>query len=163
MIVVRKSSLNDEASISRLCVEAWWETYADILPHEEIKEITEGWYSLEQVKNHIAPCERWDGWIVAEESGSVLGVAGAGMTSETETELFDLYVDIKHKARGIGSMLLGEVTREAKHKGAKEQWAAIIQNNMKGILFYLARGLVQRGERTYPDGSDPTLLFWREI
>ncbi|MGL4610283.1 MAG: GNAT family N-acetyltransferase [Trueperaceae bacterium] len=163
MIVVRKSSLNDAASISRLCIEAWWETYADILPREEIEDITENWYSLEQVKNHIAPRERWDGWIVAEESGNVLGVAGAGMTSETETELFDLYVDIHCKRKGIGSKLLEEVTKKAKHKGAKEQWAAIIQNNMKGIPFYLAQGFVQRGERTYPDGSNPTLLFWREI
>jgi GNAT superfamily N-acetyltransferase len=138
MIIVRKSSLNDAVGISRLCIEAWWETYADIIPREEIVEITEDWYSPQQVQAYIEPRERWDGWIVAEELGKVVGVAGSGMTSETEIELFDLYVDVGRKGKGIGSKLLEYVTNEARNKGAKEQWAAIIQNNMKGIPFYLA-------------------------
>jgi ribosomal protein S18 acetylase RimI-like enzyme len=162
-ITIRKAVATDAESIARLCVEAWWETYTDILSREDILEITESWYSLGQVREHIGPKERWDGWIVAEEAGRIVGVAGAGMTSETEAEVFDLYVDIQRKGEGIGSKLLEAVTKEAKCKGAKEQWAAVIKNNMQGIPFYLARGFVQRGKRTYPDGSEPTLLFWREI
>ncbi|MGL4610285.1 MAG: GNAT family N-acetyltransferase [Trueperaceae bacterium] len=163
MITMRRASPNDAARISELCSEAWWDTYANILSEEDIKEITEGWYGLEQVKQYINPRERWDGWWVADEAGKIVGASGWGMTSETETEIFDLYVDVGRRSEGIGSQLLEIATTEARVKGAKKQWAAVIKNNSKGIPFYLARGFIQRGERTYPDSSDPTLLFWREI
>ena len=154
----------DSERIAELCAKAWWDTYADILPQREIEEITRDWYSPEKVAEYTAPREGWDGWWVYKDSeGHILGAAGWGMTSETDAELFDLYVDIHSQREGIGRNMLSVFTQRARYCGAKEQWVAVVQRNHKGISFYLAQGFSSRGERSYPNGDESTLLFWRAI
>nr|NNM91696.1 GNAT family N-acetyltransferase [Bacilli bacterium] len=62
------------------------------------------------------------------------------MISESEGELYVLYVEPTRKYQGIGTLLLDAVTQELKELGADVQWVSVAKGNQMGIPFYESLG-----------------------
>ena len=78
-VVVAPAKQQHVDGICRVCAEGWRETYAGILPDEEIEATIEEFYTPERVAHEVRSPEDWDGWLVALDDEEVVG-AGGGLT-----------------------------------------------------------------------------------
>ena len=147
MVQIRKAVLDDADGICRVCSAGWRNTYKQIYPEDYIERVIGEYYNPERVRREIMHPDWWDGWLVADKDGIVVGAGGGGMTGPTTGEVFVLYLDPNYRYQGIGTMLLNAITEQQKQQGAREQWVSVGKINQKGIPFYEARGFVCKGER----------------
>ncbi|WP_327205552.1 GNAT family N-acetyltransferase [Rossellomorea vietnamensis] len=119
----------------------------------------EEFYNEERILKEVTTSNReWGGYFVAVEDDKVVGAGGGGMVSETEGELYVLYLDPLRRNEGIGTRLLDAITKQQKEEfNARKQWVSVQQGNQKGIPFYEAKGFVYEGEQAgygNKDGED---------
>ena len=157
-IIVRRAEPDDAEGIARVCAEGWRDTYDGIYEPERIESAIAEYYTPERIAGEIAAPENWDGWFAAvhEDTDTVVGAGGGGMTGPGVGEVFVLYLDPARRREGIGSLLLDAITEQQRAHRAHEQWVSVDPDNAKGLPFYFARGFDVRGERpawgTAPEG-----------
>ncbi|WP_407570683.1 GNAT family N-acetyltransferase [Deinococcus altitudinis] len=147
MIRVRQAVEGDVDGISRLYAAAWRDTYAGLHSAEYIGHVIARYADPERLQAEISEHPDWDGWMVAERDGVLLGVGGGGLTSPERWEIFVLYLDPDFRRLGTGTALVDEMTRQALGHGATEQWVSATQGNTKGLPFYEALGFVEQEKR----------------
>jgi GNAT superfamily N-acetyltransferase len=166
-IVVRPAEPGDAEGISRVCAEAWRDTYAGLKPPERIEAVIAEYYPVERIAREIRSHAGWDGWMVAVEDGQVVGAGGGGLTRPGVGEVFVLYLDPCRRGEGIGTLLLEAITEQQRRRGAREQWVSVEPDNQKGLPFYHARGFELRGERpewgTRPEEGFVSLRLMRTL
>lgn len=141
MVTIQKANEEHIDGIAKVCIDAYWATYSELLSSEYINRMIREFYTYDRILKEITITNRqWNGWIVAVDDGMVVGAGGGGMISENHGELFVLYLDPNRRKEGLGSMILDAVTKELKEYGAKEQWVSVTKHNDKGIPFYEAKG-----------------------
>lgn len=141
MITIQKATIEHIEGIAKVCIDAYWATYKELLSHEYIERMIHEFYTYDRILKEVTTTNRqWNGWVVALDDGKVVGAGGGGMISENHGELFVLYLDPSRRGEGLGSMILDAVTKELKECGAKEQWVSVTKNNDKAIPFYEAKG-----------------------
>lgn len=152
---VLKANQTHVEGIANVCIRGYWATYGETHSKEWIEEVIEEFYNYERILGEVTESNReWGGYFVAVENGKVIGAAGGGMIEDEVGELFVIYVDPNRRNEGIGSKLLYAVTKQQKEEyGAKKQWVSVQKGNMKGILFYEAKGFIFQYEnipKEYP-------------
>jgi len=166
-VIIRRAVPGDASGIARVCAEGWRDTYQDIYAPEEIETVISDYYTPERITAEIIAPEGWDGWIVAVESGKVIGAGGGGMTDRGVGEIFVLYLDPTRRGEGLGSLLLDAITEQQRAQGAREQWVSVEPENEKGLPFYLARGFRVLGNRpawgTRPEERRISLRLMRRL
>jgi GNAT superfamily N-acetyltransferase len=154
MIQVRKANSKDVNDICRICSDGWRDTYQGIYSQAYIERTIAEFYNPQRVEHEIMQPDGWDGWLVAEQDGVVVGAGGGGLINPGIGEVFVLYLDPRLRGLGIGTALLEAITDQQRRQGANEQWVSVEAKNEKGLPFYEARGIVQREERS-AYGSKP--------
>jgi len=166
-VIIRPAVPGDAGGIARVCAEGWRDTYQHIYRPEEIETVISDYYTPERITAEIIAPEGWDGWIVAVESGKVIGAGGGGMTDPGVGEIFVLYLDPTRRGEGLGSLLLDAITERQRGQGAREQWVSVEPENEKGLPFYLARGFQVLGNRpawgTRPEEGRMSLRLMRRL
>ncbi|WP_424949566.1 GNAT family N-acetyltransferase [Deinococcus sp.] len=76
-----------------------------------ITHVVAKFYSEERLYAEVADHPDWDGWMVAERGGVLLGAGGGGLTSPETWAIFVLYLDPVFRRQGAGTALVGEMTR----------------------------------------------------
>jgi ribosomal protein S18 acetylase RimI-like enzyme len=143
VVTIQKATEEHIGGIAKVCIDAYWATYSELLSSEYIQRMIGKFYTYDQILNDITTTNRqWNGWIVAVDDGKVVGAGAGGMISENHGELFVLYLDPDRRNEGLGSMILDAVTNELISYGAKEQWVSVTKHNNKGIPFYEAKGFI---------------------
>lgn len=144
MIHILKANEAHVKGISKVCSDGNWATYRDIYTKEYIERVIEEFYNEERILKEVTTSDRhWGGYFVAIEDDKVLGAGGGGMISETEADLYVLYLDPARRNEGIGTLLLNAITWQQKEEfHASKQWVSVQKGNQKGIPFYEARGFV---------------------
>lgn len=141
MITIQKATIDHIDGIAKVCIDAYWATYKELLSREYIERMINEFYTYEQLFKDVTVTNRqWNGWTVVLDDGKVVGAGAGGMISENHGELFVLYLDPSRRNEGLGSMILEAVTKELKAYGAKEQWVSVTKYNEKAIPFYEAKG-----------------------
>jgi GNAT superfamily N-acetyltransferase len=157
----------DVAAICRICAAGYRLTTRGLLPDETVDRLVEDFYSVERVTGEVAPTGRsWQGYLVAEVDGEVVGAAGGGMVADHVGQLYVIYLDLDRRGRGLGTALLEEVTRQQLALGATRQRVSVLAGNAHGVPFYRARGFTDLATRLYPDAGPvrvPALLLERRI
>lgn len=74
------------------------------------------------------------------------------------TEIATLYIQPRHRRKGIGAALLDAALRHARRTGAESVWLAANSENLSAIDFYLSQGFEKAGvthfriqDRTFPN------------
>ena len=163
MIVVKKATPEHVEGISRVCTEAFWATYQGIYSREHIERVNREFYNHKRILSEVTETTReWNGYYVALDDDTVVGAIGGGMIDEHVSEVFVLYLDLKRRREGIGTLLLDALTEVQQEKGANEQWVSVAKGNQKGIPFYEAKGFVKQSERSsYGNTSDENYISIR--
>lgn len=141
MITIQKATTDHIEGIAKVCIDAYWVTYKELLSHKYIERMINEFYTYDNILKEVTTVNRqWNGWMVAIDDGKVIGAGAGGMISENHGELFVLYLAPNRRNEGFGSMILDAVTKELKAYGAKEQWVSVTKDNEKAIPFYEAKG-----------------------
>ena len=166
-VEVRRATLADVDGICRVLAEGWRDTYEGLLPAERVERVIAENYNPERVRGEVEQASGWDGWLVAEDRGEIVGAGGGGMVGATSGEVFVLYVAPSRRGEGIGTRLLQAITDQQLAQGAREQWVTVLKGNKKGLPFFEARGFLpweqRSARRSAPIDNSPNLRLWRYI
>lgn len=147
MIEIRKAIVEDAQGIRKVCSDGYRYTYPELLPQHQIEKVIQEFYNAERIKDEVVTISKeWNGWFVAVDTGEVVGAGGGGFIEDETAELFVIYLDPTRKREGIGSRLLGAITKDQIERGAKEQWVSVTKGNDMGIPFYEAVGFEYQTE-----------------
>ncbi|WP_308818073.1 GNAT family N-acetyltransferase [Pseudonocardia alni] len=142
---VRPATPSDAPGIADVCTRAYRATYRDLLPETFVEDVIDRFYGETRVRSETVPAPpHWLGYVVAEETGTVVGAAGGAVTGVGVGELYVLYLDPGRRGEGIGTRLLDHVTGQLRAHGATEMWVSVAEGNDLGVPFYRARGFVER-------------------
>ncbi|MGT2771324.1 GNAT family N-acetyltransferase [Streptococcus marimammalium] len=155
MLVVRFATPNDVLEMKKLLIEAWKITYDKLYSKAYIQRVIEEFYNEERLhKEVLTKNQSFNGYMVAEKDGLILGCICGGCESDTGF-IYALYVHPEFKQKGIGKELLRVYTAYQKeHYAIKKQAVSVVENNQMGIPFYEKVGFVL--SKTVPNWFDNT-------
>ena len=113
-------------------------------------------YSITELQRHLSQGDLVLGLLKDSE---VLGFALARCISD-EAELLFILVGTSHRGRGLGSMLLESLLKEAGNRGAGTLFLEVSESNHAAQKLYDKLGFERIGlrERYYPDGTSALVL-----
>ena len=128
---------------------------AGLNPQPWSRQLFEGELALPQNCSH---------WLVATDSGTVVGFGGIMFATET-AHIMNLGVSRAHARNGIGQRLCVELFREARRRGATELTLEVRSPNSPAINLYEKFNMTQTGVRPgyYPDGEDALILWLHDL
>ena len=131
----------DLPAISELAGVIWHACYPGIITTEQIDYMLARMYSLEVLHDGIrSRGSRYDQLLV---NGKLAGFASYGPTAQPDaTKLHKLYLLQELHGRGLGSLLLQHVEREARTAGARRLILSVNKRNTKAIAAYQRNGFV---------------------
>ncbi len=112
-------------------------------------------------KEVLADCLRYPYYrcFVVEEGGQVCGYCCLTVLFE-ESEVLNIAVDLPHRGKGLGRLLMDTMHAEAKKLGAERCFLEVRRSNAPALSLYGGLGYRQYGERAryYEDGEDALLM-----
>jgi GNAT superfamily N-acetyltransferase len=156
-VLIRPARPGDEHGICRVCEAGFRLVASDLLPPDVVDRQVAAFYRPERVAGEADPGSQtraWNGYIVAEQSGVIVGTAGGGVDDDGVGHLYVIYLDPDRRGEGIGSRLLDYVSEQQRALGAERQQVAVLAANHRGLPFYQARGFSEVARRLFP-GDHP--------
>lgn len=88
-------------------------------------------------------------WVVAVESGEIIGIAGLveGQQPHTEKHVESIWVAPTHRRRGVFRCLLGALAAHARRARLMELPLWVLEDNETALFAYSRLGFVPTGER----------------
>lgn len=162
---VREAVASDAASIARVHVDAWRETYAGVLADHHFSE--EAFIRRKQFwAGYLSLAPRPGRMVVAERGGVVVGFANSGAARGPDAEhgfpparplhLFSIYLLAGDHGTGLGQSTIDAVLRDE----PAQLW--VLRGNRRAIAFYARNGFVSDGVE-FIDPSDPNLVELRMV
>lgn len=137
----------------------WWDV-APALPVERVCFPSETW-SEETFWSELAGWPESRHYLVADDGGSLCGYAGL-MAVTGEATVQTLAVDVAHRGRGVGGLLLSALLAEAERRGVSAVWLEVRTDNDAAIALYDRYGFERAGvRRGYYDGGRADALLMR--
>lgn len=153
MIEITNATANDYRIIQQIAQETWPVTYGTILSSEQIDYMFDMMYSLEVLEEQVN-LERHH-FILAKEDDIYLGFASYELNYQNtvKTKIHKIYLLPKSQRKGIGSLLISEIVKEAK-KNNNTSLSLNVNRYNKAFYFYQKIGFVKVGEEDINIGND---------
>ena len=136
MIEIRKATLNDIPTITKLAEEIWWPTYAKVISAEQIYFMLGEMYSAKALTTQM---ENGHGFLILTVDEIAKGYASFSKQDETTYKLQKLYLHPDQQGKRVGKMLIDFVEQEVKNLGA-EQIILNVNRGNNAQVFYLKAG-----------------------
>lgn len=111
--VIREAVVSDCAGIARIIVDTWRAAYRGIIARDFLDRLSIAERQDYLEKFFRAADEKTFSFVAVDETGGIVGYAGAGLEEGQGThrygELYALYVLEGHQRKGIGRQLVGAV------------------------------------------------------
>lgn len=156
-MMIRTASKDDASSLAALSIEVWIGTYLKngvskfFADYALSAFTTEKFETLIDDKNEII--------LISENSEGMDGFVRVRLRSPApaengpETEIATLYVQPRHKGKGIGKRLLAEAFKLCGEQGCKGVWLAVNSENRDAIVFYQRLGFTRDGQTAFRIGE----------
>jgi diamine N-acetyltransferase len=150
--------------------QTFTQSYADIIPAEELTNYTSQAFSLEQIGAELSAAEIT--YLLALDKARPCGYSKLAPTpppsaihGPSPVELARLYVLREWIAKGIGTMLIKESLAAALERGYRLCWLRVWTGNERAIEFYHRWGFREVGRESYEVGrcSETVLLMMRGL
>jgi ribosomal protein S18 acetylase RimI-like enzyme len=166
--MIRRATPADVDGIARVHVQAWRESYSELMPQAAIDA-----RSLEtrigQWRGMLAP-DNPTFVYVAEQDGGICGFGSAGKIRwtglSTDSEVSALYLLDAAKRRGIGRRLFTRLLAELAARDFKSTGLWVLTENMPARRFYEAMGGRTGGTRIERRGEhvlDEVAYIWDDL
>jgi diamine N-acetyltransferase len=159
MLIIRKATIADAATIAQLGRTTFDETFADVFPiRQELDDYLARTFSTEKIESSLAKPNNvfW----VAFWNEQPVGFAKFKVSSwyddlDTEgvSQLQKIYVLKDFLDKKIGLELLQVVENEALVRGSRELWLVVLHSNARAIRFYEKAGFEKVKKHFYNIGS----------
>lgn len=142
-MIVRYMEERDVQEVARLEKEAFSEPWSEKSFHESMKLF----YYI---------------FLVAEEEGEIAGYAGMYLVAD-EGDVTNIAVFDKWKRRGVGTMLVESLLKEAKKMGATCATLEVRRSNVPAIVLYEKAGFESAGIRKnfYDNPKEDAVIMWK--
>ena len=137
-LTIRSARVGDAVDIARIYIDSWNAGFGELMPHRTVTtELIERWrQDLAQPVPHR--------WWVAEQEGSIVGLAGIGPSRDPVApqlgELDTIAVDPRCWRTGIGRALMSLAFRYLAADGYREAILWTVAGYERGKAFYEAMG-----------------------
>lgn len=167
---IREAVPADAASMARVHVDSWRETYPGIVPAEYLASLS--YQKRESVWTDILSAERPAecNFVAETDDGEMVGFAGGGPEREGSRtfrgELYAIYVLEEHQRAGLGRRLVSAVVRRLLSDGLNSMLVWVLEGNRPACRFYEALGgtIVDRTTVTMGGAELPELAYgWNDI
>lgn len=100
-----------------------------------------------------------DGFLVAELNGEVVGYVIGALRWGRTGHIMAIAVDPLYRRRGIGRLMMEEIIRRLRVRGAREIGLEVRKGNLTAQRFYAKLGFEKRGEVPYYYGDGETAVL----
>lgn len=136
---IRTAGERDLEAIKALLAETWHATYDAIYGQKRVNEITAEWHSMAALRARLT--HPHSEFLVADDGKAIAGMAFAASVDEGRVVwLRQLYVLPAQQRRGIGAMLLDEVSESFPEASLIRLEVEV--ENLNAIGFYRAQGFI---------------------
>src|SRR3954454_18779843 len=121
-VLIRPARPGDEHGICRVCEAGFRMVASELLPPDVVDRQVAAFYRPERVAGEVdSECQTraWNGYVVAEQSGVIVGAAGGGVDEDGVGHLYVIYLDPDRRGEGIGSRLVEHGSGAAGGLGAQ--------------------------------------------
>ena len=134
-ITVRQAEKEDVRQIAEILVEDWQKAYRGIIDDDFLD-------SMSAEQRYEIEVRRYEKYLVAAESGEILGYAWLESADEEEAdcEIIALYVRYSERNRGIGKLLFQHAMEHFRNEGKKRMIIWGLKGNDEARKFYEKAG-----------------------
>jgi len=169
-ISIRRAGAKDASVLSQMGKLTFTQSYASIIPAEELAIYTSRAFSLEQMGAELGDMEIT--YLLALAGMRPCGYSKLAPTppppainGPNPVELARLYVLPEWTGKGIGTMLIEKSLAAALEQGCRSCWLRVWTGNERAIRFYHHWGFHEVGSEPYNVGrcSEMVLLMVRDL
>lgn len=156
-MTIRKASKDDASSLAALSIEVWIGTYLRNGVSIFFADYALSTFTIQIFEAFIA--DENEIILVSHNSDGIDGFVRVTLESPAPvengpgTEIATLYVQPRHKGKGIGKRLLDEVFRLCVERQCDGVWLAVNSENQDAIAFYERLGFTREGQTTFRIGD----------
>jgi GNAT superfamily N-acetyltransferase len=163
MASVRSARPEDSRRLAEIHVTSWREAYQGLLPDEFLRALSvdsrHEWWS-----RRLTALEKGGDVLIVADSDIPEGFAFLGPCSETEGEIYAIYIDPRRWRLGLGTELLGAAERALDRGGFSQAILWVLEGNHRVRSFYENQGWRPDGALKIEEigGSQVTELRYRK-
>lgn len=156
-MAIRIASKDDASSLAALSIEVWIGTYLRNGVSKLFADYALSAFTTQKFEALIA--DENEIILVSDNSDGIDGFVRVTLHSPAPienglgTEVATLYVQPRHKGKGIGKRLLEEAFRLIAERGRDGVWLAVNSENQDAIAFYERLGFTRDGQTTFRIGE----------
>ena len=157
-IEITRAGAADDQALSLIGATTFLETYADLLPGEDIVTHCRTLHGADYYRDWLSDDSRL-AWIARNASGAPVGYLTAGPpdlpvdTRSTDLEINRIYVLATLKGQGLGRRLLDSAAETARERGVTRLVLGVFGRNPAAQAFYARLGFRQIGVRQFQVGA----------
>jgi len=167
---IRPATVEDSDAIGRIHVDAWRETYRDLVP-DEILDNLSAERRAAQWRAGLSRTHRSNAVFVAEhEADGIVGFGAVGRARDLslgcDGEIYALYVLQSAQGLGIGRALMRILATALLDEGSKSMCLWVLTSNANATAFYRYLGGMMAGQRSEEaDGwvCHESAYVWRDL
>lgn len=158
----------DDASLvvfRDLCVETFRQTYAHLNTPSNFKNYVERAFNIDRLREEVLNPESFF-FVLPNEDDQLIayiklntGKAQTEDKPDSWVELERIYVDRKHRGKGLGKLLIIHAEEFTRAKGKKGIWLGVWEQNESAIAFYRQMNYAQAGTHIFQFGNDAQTDF----
>ncbi|KAF2519296.1 GNAT family N-acetyltransferase [Flavobacterium salilacus subsp. salilacus] len=146
-----KASLKDVALINKLAGQVWESTYRDILSAAQLEYMFSMMYSPKSITEQLEI--KGHQYLLIKDETYYCGFASYEINYKPGvTKIHKLYVLPQTQGKGVGSLLLGAIEREARNNGNSIITLNVNRFNV-AFHFYNKKGFIKTGTEDIDIGS----------
>lgn len=157
-IEITRAGAADDQALSLIGATTFLETYADLLPGEDIVTHCRTLHGADYYRDWLSDDSRL-AWIARNASGAPVGYLTAGPpdlpvdTRSTDLEINRIYVLATLKGQGLGRRLLDSAAEAARELEVTRLVLGVFGRNQAAQAFYARLGFRQIGVRQFQVGA----------
>ena len=155
---LRQATEQDANAIAKLHVQAWIDTYQDILAPaiiaaQDEQKRAKMWSNVLSKTHHV---------FVIEQDHTLLGFIGVGPSrahdaTPAEGELYAIYLHIGSQAQGLGKQLFDKGAETLRTLGFRSCSLWVLRDNARARRFYERQGMTLSGKTQYIERAEGAL------
>lgn len=120
--------------VNQLAHDIWFIAYENIISDNQIKYMLNRMYSIESLEQQL---DNNQVFLLVQEDDIFIGYASYEINSDLnqKTKIHKLYVLPQYQGKGIGNLLIDEISKKAKLKNQSALFLNVNKNN-KAVHFY---------------------------
>jgi ribosomal protein S18 acetylase RimI-like enzyme len=135
--MIRAAAPSDIEAFQRVARETWRATYERMIPQDVQRQVLEGWYSAERLRESVL--SRESVFLVVIRDQDVVAFSQFVLSHAT-AELTRLYVLPERQREGLGTALLEAGAARVRQRGCTRLEVSVERDNATGRAFYRRHG-----------------------